>query len=231
MKRLTASWGLAFSLSLGAAAAGEPARYQIVARSEDGPGITVEVPYTFGTHRVSATQIEDEIQLERATLEVRAGRFRLRIDALKSDDPKRDCHMREALGLNYANSRFPKDHVCNDQNQLPTQGSDAVAFPTIEFLATGSKALDDPRQLEQGKEVRVQVNGKWTIHGVTRPARLQLTVSVDPKEPTSLRLRGRESFVLEDYGIVVKSANLFITSSVVRGGATAIFDLRLKPSP
>src|SRR5262249_40805494 len=102
--------------------------------------------------------------------------------------------------------------------------------PRIELQVTGAKALDDPHLLAQGKEVRVLVTGIWTIHGVARATRLELTASTDPKNPGSLRVRGRHSFLLSDYGIEVKSANVLFVSSAVGGGATATFDLRLEPA-
>jgi polyisoprenoid-binding protein YceI len=205
----------------------EPRRYHIVSESEAGKGITAEVPYTFGTHQVSAHQIDGEIQIDPDTLRVQAGLFRVSIFELKSDDPKRDCHMREALGLDYSRSRFPKDHVCDDQNRLPDHGNDAVVFPNVELRITSSQTLDDPRLLNQGKEIRVDASGSWTIHGVTRPARLQLTASNDLNG--TLRIRGRQEFVLSDFGVEVKSAGAVIFSSSVRGGATATFNLRLQP--
>ena len=208
---------------------GEPRQYTGVPNPE-GKGITVEIPYTFGTHEVAAKRVEGEVDLDPESVDVRGGHLWVSISELKSDDPKRDCHMREALGLDYSRSRFPKEHVCDDQNRLPASGSDAIGYPRIELRVTGSKALDDPHLLAQGKEVRVLVTGDWTIHGVTRPARLQLVASSDPKIPDALRVRGRQSFVLSDFGIEVKSANIVLTSVVVRGGATATFDLRLEPA-
>ena len=219
---------LALMFSFGAS--GEPRQYAVVPNSE-GKGTTVEIPYTFGTHEVAAKRVEGEVELDPQSADVRGGHVWVAISELKSDDPKRDCHMREALGLDYSRSRFPKEHVCDDQNRLPASGNDAIVHPRIEFRVTGSKALDDPHLLAQGKEVRVLVTGDWTIHGVTRPARLQLVASSDLKNPDALRVRGRQSFVLSDFGIEVKSANIVLTSVVVRGGATAAFDLRLEPAP
>lgn len=216
---------LVFSLE----ASAEPRQYAVIP-NPGGKGITVEVPYTFGTHQVAANQVAGEIELDRESLNLRGGNLWVSISELKSDDPKRDCHMREALGLNYSRSRFPKDHVCDDQNRLPESGNDAIAYPRIELRVSGSKTLDDPHLLAQGKEVRVVVSGTWTIHGVTRPAQLELAASSDPQNADALRVRGRQSFALSDFGIEVKPANLFLTSSAVRGGAAATFDLRLEPT-
>ena len=210
-------------------ASGELRQYTVLP-DPGGKGTTVEIPYTFGTHQVAAKQIEGQIELDSKSLDVRSGRLWVSISELKSDDPKRDCHMREALGLDYSHSRFPKEHVCDDQNRLPAKGNDAIVYPRVELRVTGSKALDDPDLLAQGKEVRVLVTGTWTIHGVTRPASVQLTASADPKNPDTLRGRGRQPFVLSDFGIEVKSAGVLLVSSAVRGGATATFDLRLEPA-
>src|SRR5215471_21288056 len=130
-------------------ASGEPRQYAVIPDPR-GKGTTVEIPYTFGTHQVAATQIEGQIELDSKSLDVRSGHLWVSISELKSDDPKRDCHMREALGLDYSRSRFPKEHVCDGQNRLPTSGNDAIVYPRIELRVTGSKALDDPHLLAQG---------------------------------------------------------------------------------
>ncbi len=207
----------------------QPWRYRIVSEAESGRGITVQVPYSFGTHQVAAHQVEGEIQIDPESLRVQGGLFRVSIFQLKSDDPQRDCHMREGLGLDYSRSRFPKNHVCDAQNRLPSQGNDAVAFPYVELRITSSQTLDDPRLLNQGKEIRIVASGTWMIHGVRRPARLQLTASDDLNG--AFRVRGRQAFVLSDFGVEVKSANVVIFSSSLRGEATAIFNLRLEPAP
>jgi polyisoprenoid-binding protein YceI len=207
----------------------QPRRYQVATEAEPGRGITVQVPYSFGTHQVAAHQVEGEIQIDPESLSVQGGPLRASLFQLKSDDPQRDCHMREGLGLDYSRSRFPKDHVCDAQNRLPNQGNDAVAFPYIELRITNSQTLDDPRLLNQGREVRIVANGTWVIHGIKRPASLQLTVSDDLNG--AFRVRGRQTFVLSDFGVQVKSASVAIFSSSVRGEATAIFNLRLEPAP
>lgn len=225
------SWmkaNLLLTLLLSQAALAEPRQYRIASEAETR-GITVDVPYTFGTHQVTAHRVEGEILMDPQSLQVQSSQLHVSIFELKSDDPQRDCHMREALGLDYSRSRFPKDHVCDAQNRLPSQGNDAVAFPEIKLRITSARPLDDPRLLNQGKEIRVVADGTWTIHGVTRRTRFELTASDDLNG--TFRVRGRHAFVLSDYGVEVKSANAVIFSSSVRGGATAIFNLRLEPVP
>lgn len=217
------------TLLLSHAALAEPRPYRVVSEAEAGRGITVQVPYTFGTHQVAAHRIDGEIRIDSQSLRVQGSQLRVSIFELKSDDPQRDCHMREGLGLDYSRSRFPKEHVCDAQNRLPSQGNDAVAFPEIELRITSAQPLDDPRLLNQGREIRVVANGTWTIHGVTRPARIELTASDDLNG--ALRVRGRQVFALSDFGVEVKSGGAFIFSSSVRGGATAIINLRLEPVP
>jgi polyisoprenoid-binding protein YceI len=83
--------------------------------------------------------------------------------------------------------------------------------------------------LEQGQQVRLMVEGSWALHGVTRPARLELTVSADPA-PGSLRVRGRQPFALRDYWVVVKNAHVLFVAISVSDEVTALLDVRLAPA-
>jgi polyisoprenoid-binding protein YceI len=181
-------------LTAGAAGTG-PRPYRIVEPPPGTTAIEVAVPYSFGTHRNAASVVQGEVLLDREKLVVEPGQLRVPLAALRSDDPKRDCHLREALGLDYARSRFPAEHVCNDENGLPGSGGDSLAFRDIRLDVTGGRPLEDPTLLEQGREVRLEIAGRWVIHGVTRPALLRLTVSVDPRDPQCCGCAGARSSV------------------------------------
>jgi polyisoprenoid-binding protein YceI len=216
------------ALTLATRALAEPRPYRVV-QLDGSTGLVVKVPYTFGTHTQSVSAVQGELQIDRQTLEVAGGRLEVPIAAIRSDSAERDCHLRESLGIDYSRSRFPAEHVCDDRNQLPPSGGDAVAFPAVGLEVKGGKALGDPKLLEQGQEVRVLVEGSWNVHGVTRPARLELTVSADPA-PGSLRVRGRQAFAPRDYGVVVKSAHLLFVAISVADEVTALLDVRLAPA-
>ncbi len=124
------------------------------------------------------------------------------IAAMSTGSTTRDCHMREALGINYQGSRFPGDHVCvNDQ--VPATGPDSVVFPDI---VIGVRGLNQPAQasslrLAGTQPVNVQVSLSMSIHGVTRdviaPLRLQLIA------PDTVQAQTEFDLKLADFAIVV----------------------------
>jgi polyisoprenoid-binding protein YceI len=104
-----------------------------------------------------------------------------------------------------------------------------VAYPEISLQIHGAQA-PAVTTMSVGKDSPVSVQALWTIHGVTRPARLQLAASRDAKTPGALRLRGKSEVRLSDFGVVVKSAQVLFVSSSVGEVATVQFDLVLVPS-
>ena len=54
-----------------------------------------------------------------------------------------DCHFQETLGLDYTTSDFPKKHVCDGKNKLPTTGKNAAAYPEIVFTLKSQSAEQD----------------------------------------------------------------------------------------
>ena len=196
-----------------------------IAQGKDGPGITLSLPYTFGTHGDRAVKVLGELRMDPDSPQAVAGTLRVPIDAIVSDSAERDCHMREALGVDYARSQYPREHVCKD-DRLP---AGVVAFPEIVLQVRGAQAAP-VTTMSVGKETPVSIQALWTIHGVTRPARLQLTASRDAKTPGAVRLRGNSEVRLSDFGVVVKSAHVLFVTSSVGEVATVHFDLELVPS-
>ena len=212
--------------ALGAPGAGAEVQTYRVAPRLDGPGIEISVPYTLGVHSESVRRISGEVRLDPAAPVGASGTFSVPIDAIASDQAERDCHMREALGLDYSRSRYPKDHVCND-DRLP---AGSVAFPEI-VLRIDRAAAPALASAPPGTEVPVSADATWTIHGITRPARLQLSASREQTPPGSLRIRGSSTIRLADFDVVVKSAGaLFVTVSV-GDSANLKMDLTLVPAP
>lgn len=196
-----------------------------LAQGPEGPGITLSLPYTFGTHQNRVTRATGEIRLDPDAPGGAAGTFRVPIDAIVSDNAGRDCHMREALGLDYPRTRYPGEHLCED-DRLP---AGAIAFPEIVLQIRGVTA-PPITTLSVDKEAKVAVDATWTIHGVTRPARLQLTATRDRKTPGAVRLKGSSDIRLADYAVVVKSAQVLFVTSSVGETATVQFDLQLAPA-
>lgn len=196
-----------------AAPAGDVRTYRPLRPASPDTEIHIELPYTLGTHDLVAREIRGTVKMNGDRLDVVSGHLVVPIASLDAGKRTLECHTREALGLDYARSKFPKEHVC-DGDVLPPTGSDAVVFPDIAFDWTRTRLLDDASALARGKSVRVEVWGRWTIHGVTRDDRLVLGVTAAagaPAHPTAFRLTGATKIRLADFGVKVKRA-LFITA-------------------
>jgi polyisoprenoid-binding protein YceI len=189
-------------------------------------GLEIEVPYSLGTHHEHATAVDGTLRLDPETLRLERGRLVVPLASFRSDDAKRGCHLREALGLDYTRSRYPKDHVCDDRNALPASGPDAIAYPDIilELAGGGPVARAAP-----GAAGEVEVEGTLTIHGVSRPVKLHLTVSRAASDPGLLRVRGRVPLRLSDYGVQVKSAGVLFVSISVKDEVTVVIDALVEP--
>jgi hypothetical protein len=203
-------------------------------------GLVLEVPHTTGTAVLRVTAAEGELRLDSATLALSGGRLVFPLASIRADDATLECHLREALGLDYARSRYPRDHVC-ERDRLPASGPDAIAFPEIVLdlarggpvgglaAGTATDAASSGRPLDRDGEVPVEAQGSFTVHGVTRPARLLLAVSRDPASPGALRVRGRHPFRLADFGVVVKPVKILFVRLTVGEVVTAAVDVRLVP--
>jgi polyisoprenoid-binding protein YceI len=216
-------WFVMAIVGLASASRAEVQGYRL-AQGKDGPGISTALSYSFGTHRNRVTRAQGEVRLDPDLAGSVTGELRVPIDALVSDSAERDCHMREALGLDYKRSRFPDEHLCSN-DRLP---AGAVVFQEIILQIRGGNA-PAVTTLAVGKETPISVDAAWTIHGVTRPARLQLTVSRDAKTPGAVRIHGTSDVRLADFGVVVKSAQVLFVKSSVGDTATVQFDLTLVP--
>ncbi len=216
---------LAALLPPGAMAAA-PRHYRVASPAE-GSKAEAAVVYSLGTHTPIAQEIRGEVRLDPATLASASGPVVVPITGIRGDGGTRDCHMREALGLDYAaGGRFPREHACDPEDRWPASGPESVAFPDIRLEVLGARPLDDVALLESGKPVRVEVEVRWTVHGVSRPAR-ELVRAV--RDGTGLRVRGRSTIVLAEHGVVVKSTRVLFAEVKVGDAVTVTYDLRLLP--
>jgi polyisoprenoid-binding protein YceI len=189
-------------------------------------GLVVVVPYTLGTHHEHVTGVEGTLRLDPATFRLEGGRLAVPLTAFHGDDAKRGCHLREALGLDYARSRFPGEHVCDGQNRLPASGPDAIVFPEIILqLARGEPAAGAPT----GAATEIEVEGTLTVHGVTRPVRFNLAAERELSVPGALRVRGRVPLRLSDFGVQVKPAKVVLVTIAVKDEVTVVIDTLLEP--
>ena len=118
--------------------------YVVQSISPEGSNLLFEIGYTAGVHKGSASQVEGLVNFD-ANNQLTLANFTVPLSSLSTGNSTRDCHMREALGINYELSNFPKDHVCEAGDVLPSSGPNSVAYPTIEFefskLASSSLPL------------------------------------------------------------------------------------------
>jgi polyisoprenoid-binding protein YceI len=189
-------------------------------------GLEVEVPYSLGTHHEHVTAVDGTLRLDPETLHLERGRLVVPLASFRSDDAKRGCHLREALGLDYARSRYPKDHVCDDRNALPASGPDAIAYPDVVLALTAGAPAE---RAAAGAAGEVEVSGTLTVHGISRPVKFRLAVSRPGTEPGLLRVRGRVPLRLADYGVQVKSAGVLFVSISVKDEVTVVIDALVEP--
>jgi len=206
-------------------AVAEPRAYRVASVSEGSKAEAV-VSYSLGTHLQTAQEIHGQLMLDPTTLASASGTVVLPIAGIHGDGGTRDCHMREALGIDYARSRFPQEHVC-DGDRLPATGPDSIAFPEIRLEVLSAKPLDDLALLEAGKPVRVEVEARWTIHGVTHSTR-ELTRAL--RDGAAFHVRGRSAVELADHHVVVKATKVLFSEIKVADAVTVTYDLRLVPA-
>jgi hypothetical protein len=224
---VTSTRGLFLLVLIPLAALGEPRTYRVATVAEGSKAEAIVV-YSLGNHTQTAQEIRGEVTLDTTTLSGGSGTVVVPIAAIHGDGSTRDCHMREALGLDYtAGGRFPKEHVCDDKNRLPASGPESVAFPDIRLEILGARPLDELSLLGSGKPVRVELDARWTVHGVTKQQK-ELTRVV--REGNDLHARGRSTIVLADHGVVVKATKVLFAEITVGSAVTVTYDLRLLPA-
>ncbi|MEQ1875599.1 MAG: YceI family protein [Bdellovibrionia bacterium] len=196
----------------------EPQTFQATARPDGSTGVVFKLPYTGGTHTGLARKILGAIRLDPANLAATTGKIQVPIANIVTGDAKRDCHMRESLGLNYDVSKFPEVHVCDANQNLAPTGPDSIIFPTVDFEISGV-AVPNGTVLRTGQPVTAQVRGRFTIHGVAREISLPAVVTLTTQNELTVQTKG--GLKLADFGIIVKKF-LFITV-----GEAATLDLNL----
>lgn len=201
-----------FFFTFTSVAMAKPTEYHLNPKS----WVTFDVIYTMGTHTGKAVIDHLNVLYNPDDLKSASGEFVMPIAKMTSGDAKRDCHMREALGLDYAQSEFPEKHICNEANELPSSGKNAVVFPLVIFTISGIEKDND----------KTYVIGQWNIHGVSRSDKVPVKMNADEGK---LHVQGDTNLKLSDFNVQVKSAKaLFLTISV-KDEIRAHFDLWLDP--
>ena len=211
---------------ISANAKGAPSAYEFATTADQGTGIRFRLPYTMGTHEGRAGQVKGSIKIDLNDPSAAKGMFRVPIDAITSDHTERDCHTREALGLDYEKSYYPEEHVCNEGNELPAGGKNAVEHPHIDLNISSVRSLDPTGRIRLDGDTDIEVVGTWSIHGVSRPTQFPLKVT---PEAGRFRLRGEVPFSLEKFGIKVIPAKILFVTIGVEDKATVLFDIIMDP--
>ncbi len=176
---------------------------------DEGSKIDIRAKYTFGTHELTTDNISGTITELKGQY---SGDFAVPISSIKEGNPKLECHLQEALGLNYEKSDYPNKHICTDDHKIPSEGLNSISYPDIRFK------IEDLRKAED----RFFVTGQWTIHGVSKTEKMEILFKEIDSE--LIKLNGKIKFNLKDYGVTVKKA--FIIS--VNDEVEVSIDLNLR---
>ncbi len=194
-------------------------QFQLIPKADSTSGITMNIPYDLGTHHGVASQVSGVITASQ-NFTIITGKLIVPIQFMTTGNPTRDCHLREALGLDYTKSHFPAAHICDANNQLPTTGVDAISFPTLEFALLGVTGGGDiASELKSGSTIHLTAQGNWNIHNVQKTLSFPLTLNVLANGLISIK--GSVPFSLSDYNVIVKP----VLGIGVKNDMTANLDL------
>lgn len=149
-----------------------------------------KLPYTLGTHEGESNKLTGQIDITNKT-----GELSLPIESLKTGNEEMDCHMYEALGINYKNSDFPDDHVCED-DKLPSSGPNSIKYPFIKYQISNLEILSQSDQ-----KIELKLQGIWDIHGQQKSSSHTLNIL---KEKNHWKSKTDFKISLKDFDIIVK---------------------------
>jgi len=153
--------------------------------------IELKVPYTFGVHTVEATKITGQVFWNNDNTQILEADFALAASDLTNDDKTFICHLQSSLTLDYKQSDFPAEHVCED-DALPTTGKNSPKHPTITAHLAAPFTMGD-------KSAKIL----WTIHGVAREQNVPVTVTLND-EKTQYTIKADWKMKRSDFDITVK---------------------------
>ena len=179
----------------------ETTTWTVVPQTTGDWGVAFSLGWTLGTHEGHVNGVTGTVRAQLSPLTVTEGEFRIPITAMTTGSTQRDCHMREALGIDYSHSHFPADHVCMN-NQLPASGPDSVVYPDVAIKILSLRPQQTGAVLAPTQPLSGDVVLELSIHGVTHevsaPVRLELV------KPNLAQVQTGFELKLADFGIVVK---------------------------
>jgi len=190
-------------------------------------GVNFSIPYTFGTHKGHAEKIYGKIEFDRNHIEGLRGHFKVPVKSMRTGKSVRDCHLVEALGLDYTSSRFPENHVCNNDNELERDEAAHFLYPFIHFKIIDAKKMGE-EQTDAFHKYGLIVTGLWTIHGreVSKSHKVELTVDLK-KRSLKLRIKTTPQFSLKEFDVIVKPAKILGIKIGVKDNVSVDLDLVL----
>ena len=209
MKTLSLSVLCALILSTSSVHA-QTSSYLVTPATDGSAAVSFSVGYTAGTHFGSATKVDGKLQLSKAPFMISSADITVPLALLTTGNLKRDCHMSEALGIDYTKSIYPGSQVCDGNDTIPADGPNSIAFPTISFSLTSLLDSNSNTPLIAGVDRAVTASGTFTIHGVKQTIQVPLTVTLIAGTPNTLSVKGDFDLLMSNYGVVVRKF-LFVT--------------------
>ena len=174
-------------------------------KADASSGLRFSVPYAAGVHKGTASRVDGILVMDE-TDQVSSAHFEVAIGTLSTGNATRDCHMREALGLDYTHSRFPNDHVCDSDNQTPSGGPDAIVHPLISLDFVGfEKAPATP--IAEGLLTESTVTAQLKIHGQSKELVALPIKILKTKDASGLpvfKVTCRMLISLKEFNVIVK---------------------------
>lgn len=140
-------------------------------------------------HTVHATELSGEVVADPAHPEKSRVSVTVQTKSLVNDDPQ----VRRQFGLDPAVPE--KDRRAVEESMKGRDQLDVGRYPTISFVSTAVEKAGD----------NIQLTGDFTLHGVTRPIKLPIQVTLDGD---SLVGEGKVRLKQSDWGITPYSAFL-----------------------
>jgi polyisoprenoid-binding protein YceI len=190
----------------------------------DKSRVLFHLPYTMGTHDGEAIAGKSKINFDREHPDATTGELLFPIEMMFTGNDKRNCHMREALGLKYDQSDFPEVHVCNELNRLPESGKNAVVFPEITFKISSLKSLDKSGGILPDGETSIEVEGIWNIHGITQKAVIPVKLILADQK---IRVQGETVLSLKSFDVIVKPVKILFFTVAVKDLVKVNFDFTM----
>lgn len=192
-------------------------RYSAVSST---PMVKFSIPWSFGIHEGSSRTLSGSVTTDDSDKVLNAN-FEIPISSMTTGNSTRDCHMREALGLNYEISTFPEEHVCNRKNQIPESGPDSIQYPVIAVELQDMTFPKDVFAIGIPQSVGARI--KVSMHGVTKTIvidKILVTKKILASGSVGFNVISTFQLSLKDFSVQVKPVNLGFKSVGVEDQVT-----------